>query len=284
MRIANVDNRLTLITEAGAGLDVETASGGRFASDPQSVYDVWPDFLGWAAELSLDGAKPFSPKLLGSPSPRPRQVFAIGLNYGDHIAEAKAESSARPPVFTKFATSITGPYAEVEHPGGELDWEVELVVVIGRGGHHVDRDQAWGHVAGLTIGQDLSERVLQHAGYMPQYSLGKSYPGFGPMGPYLVTPDEFDDPDDLELGCSVNGESVQQSRTSMLLTPVADLIAQLSSVTPLLPGDVIFTGTPAGVGFGRSPQRYLSVGDEVTSHIAGIGEMRTLIVAPPARG
>jgi 2,4-didehydro-3-deoxy-L-rhamnonate hydrolase len=283
MRIANVDNRLTLITEAGAGLDVETASSGRFASDPQSVYDVWPEFLEWAGQVSSDGAKPFSTELLGSPSPRPRQVFAIGLNYGDHVAEAKAEASVRPPVFTKFVTSITGPYAEVEHPGGDLDWEVELVVVIGRGGHRVDRDEAWGHVAGLTVGQDLSERVLQHAGYMPQYSLGKSFPGFAPMGPHLVTPDEFDDPDDLELGCSVNGESVQQSRTSMLLTPVADLIVQLSSVTPLLPGDVIFTGTPAGVGFGRSPQRYLSVGDQVRSHIAGIGEMRTVIVAPAER-
>jgi 2,4-didehydro-3-deoxy-L-rhamnonate hydrolase len=279
MRIANVNSRLTLMNGSGVGVDAETASEGRFPSDVRAVYERWPEFVKWATNVSREGAESIKPETIGSPSPAPRQVFAIGLNYRDHIAEANAEHSLRPPVFTKFSTSITGPYAEVEHPGGNVDWEVELVVVIGQAAHRVSREEAWNHVAGLTVGQDISERILQHEGYMPQFSLGKSFPGFGPMGPYLVTPDEFDNPNDLALGCSVNGESVQESRTSMMLTPIADLVVQLSSVTPLLPGDVIFTGTPAGVGLGRKPERYLSVGDELTSYIDGIGEMRTSIVA-----
>lgn len=280
MRIANVNNRLTLVSAPGFGIDVERASGGRFTADPQAVYETWPEFVDWAATLSADGAVPFERDCVGAPAPRPRQIFAIGLNYGDHIAETNSVASPQPPVFTKFATSITGPYAKVEHPGGNVDWEVELVVVLGRNARHAKREDAWEYIAGVTVGQDLSERVLQHAGAMPQFSLGKSFPGFAPMGPVLVTADEFDDPDDLGLGCSVNGEVVQQSRTSLMLAPVPDLIAQLSAVTPLLPGDVIFTGTPAGVGLGRSPERYLSVGDEVVSYIDGIGEMHTTIVAP----
>jgi 2,4-didehydro-3-deoxy-L-rhamnonate hydrolase len=280
MRIANVNNRLTLITVPGLGIDVERASGGRFAADPQAVYETWPEFVDWAATASGGEAVPFEQDSVDAPAPRPRQIFAIGLNYGDHIAETNSVESAQPPVFTKFATSITGAYAKVEHPGGNVDWEVELVVVMGSHVRHAKREDAWSYIAGATVGQDLSERVLQHAGGMPQFSLGKSFPGFAPMGPVLVTLDEFDDPDDLKLGCSVNGEVVQESRTSMMLTPVPDLIVQLSSVTPLLPGDVIFTGTPAGVGLARSPERYLSVGDEIVSYVDGIGEMHTTMVAP----
>ena len=133
---------------------------------------------------------------------------------------------------------------------------------------------AWDYVAGLSVGQDISERILQMATTPPQFSLGKSYPGFGPVGPWLVTPDEFDNPEDLELGCLINGEQMQKARTSQLIFGVSELIEQLSRVTPLLPGDVIFTGTPSGVGLGRNPQRWLAPGDVLTSYIEGIGEMR----------
>lgn len=173
-----------------------------------------------------------------------------------------------PPVFTKYVTSITGPVTEVAlPPGGHTDWEVELVAVIGRRAEAVSEADAWSHVAGLAAGQDISERVVQLAGPAPQFSLGKSYPGFAPIGPWLVTPDEFDNPDDLELRCAINGKEVQKGRTRDLIFSVPALIAGLSAVLPLLPGDVIFTGTPAGVGLGRDPQRWLAAGDELVSTI-----------------
>jgi len=160
-------------------------------------------------------------------------------------------------------------------PSNYVDWEVELVVVIGRGGHRIPENRAWEHVAGLTIGQDLSERRVQTAGRPAQFALGKSFPGFGPTGPVLVTPDELPDPDDLALSNILNGTVVQQARTSQMLFPVPELIARISAVVPLLPGDLIFTGTPAGVGVQRTPPRYLRPGDELVGQIEGIGELRT---------
>ena len=133
-------------------------------------------------------------------------------------------------------------------------------------------------MAGFTIGQDLSERHVQY-GAGGQFCLGKSYPGFGPMGPVLVTTDEFDDPDDLAIGCTVNGEQVQQSRTSELVFDVPHLVAELSAIVTLLPGDVIFTGTPAGVGVTRTPPRFLHPGDVITSTIEGIGTLTTRCVS-----
>jgi 2-keto-4-pentenoate hydratase/2-oxohepta-3-ene-1,7-dioic acid hydratase in catechol pathway len=159
-----------------------------------------------------------------------------------------------------------------------VDWEAELVVVIGRRAHRVASASAWEHVAGLTVGQDLSERTVQLRGDYPQMGLAKSYPGFSPMGPYLVTPDEFEDPDRLALGCSVNGETMQQASTADLVFSVPALIAELSAVLPLDPGDVIFTGTPAGVGMVRKPPRFLQPGDELSTYIEGIGEMRHTFV------
>ncbi|GAA2734207.1 fumarylacetoacetate hydrolase family protein [Streptomyces nogalater] len=275
MRIANLSGRLAVIAEDRA-IDVHTASGGLFSADPQAVYSRWAEFRAWAARTVLTGGTPFAAEDLGAPAPAPRQLFAIGLNYRDHAAEAGFTTpEGMPPVFTKYATALTGPVTEVTlPPGGHTDWEVELVVVVGREAHHVSEADAWSHVAGLTAGQDISERVLQMEGPAPQFSLAKSYPGFAPTGPWLVTPDEFDDPDDLELTCSVNGEEVQRGRTRQLVFSVPALIAKLSGVLPLLPGDVVFTGTPAGVGFGRTPPRRLAPGDELVSSVSGIGELR----------
>lgn len=280
MRIATVSQRLCLITDGGA-VDVATASNSRFEADAAAVYPRWQEFADWAESAKLPEPAPYAVEALGSPSPSPRQVYGIGLNYSDHVAESGfAEPVTGPPVFTKFPSCITGPHsAVILPPDGHTDWEVELVVVIGRTAAHVPAGSAWSYVAGLSVGQDLSERILQMAATPPQFSLGKSYPGFGPVGPWLVTPDEFSDPDDLELGCFVNGEQMQKGRTSDLIFNVAELIEQLSAVTPLLPGDLIFTGTPSGVGLGRSPQRWLAPGDVVTSYIEGIGEMRHTFVA-----
>jgi 2-keto-4-pentenoate hydratase/2-oxohepta-3-ene-1,7-dioic acid hydratase in catechol pathway len=285
MRIATISQRLCLITGTGA-IDVHAASGGQFGADPAAVYAYWQEFTDWAGaaladEAALPDPAPFPLESLGSPSPAPRQVFGIGLNYSEHVAESGLPAPVTsPPVFTKFASCITGPHGQITlPPGGHTDWEVELVVIMGRTAAHVPASAAWDYVAGLSVGQDVSERILQMASTPPQFSLGKSYPGFGPVGPWLVTPDEFSNPEDLELGCAINGVQMQKARTRDMIFSVSELIEQLSAVTPLLPGDVIFTGTPSGVGLGRTPQRWLAPGDVLTSYIEGIGQMRHTFVA-----
>jgi 2,4-didehydro-3-deoxy-L-rhamnonate hydrolase len=279
VRITNSGGRLTLVSKDDRGIDVETASRGRFAADPRAIYARWRDFRRWAGDLrDRGGDRPIVESELGAPSPMPAQVFAIGLNYRAHAAEAGLAVPSTPAVFTKFPTCITGPVADVVLPSPKVDWEVELVVVIGTRAYGVPESDAWDHVAGLTVGQDLSERVVQWAG-AGQFSLGKSFPGFGPMGPWLVTPDEIPNRDDLELGCTIDGETVQKSRTSDMVFSVSRLIAELSAVLPLLPGDVIFTGTPAGIGATRNPPRFLKPGEVLSSYIEGIGTVRNRLVA-----
>jgi 2-keto-4-pentenoate hydratase/2-oxohepta-3-ene-1,7-dioic acid hydratase in catechol pathway len=163
-------------------------------------------------------------------------------------------------------------------PAGKVDWEIEVVAVIGRGGRRITREKAWDAVAGLTVGQDLSERVLQMAGTPAQFSLGKSHEGFGPIGPVVVSPDEFDDRDDIGFESWLNGETMQSGRTSEMIFAVAELVSQLSDVCELLPGDLIFTGTPAGVGNRRTPPRYLQPGETLVSRVEGIGEIRQTFV------
>jgi 2,4-diketo-3-deoxy-L-fuconate hydrolase len=279
VRIANLDGRLVILTDAGA-VDVERASEGKFGPDPQASYDGWPQFAGWAASAELGTGQPYEAASLGSPAPAPRQSFGIGLNYSAHAQEAGFEVPDQPSVFTKFPSCITGPYGEVKlPPGGHTDWEVELVAVIGTLAWQVAESDGWNHVAGVCVGQDISERLTQFATNPPQFSMGKSFPGFGPVGPWLVTPDELADPDDLALGCSINGEQMQKGRTSSMIISVPVLVAKLSAILPLLPGDVIFTGTPSGVGVGRKPQRFLSPGDELVSYVEGIGELRQRFIA-----
>ncbi len=267
-----------MVTDAG-GIDVATASGGRYGPDIHAIYDDWAAFRAAAADFSSDDAFALDVSALGSPVPSPRQVFAIGLNYRSHAEESGMEPPSVPATFTKFPASLTGPFATVELTGDTVDWEVELVAVIGARADRVAEDDAWSHVAGLTVGQDISDRTLQFAA-AGQFSLGKSCRGYGPIGPWLVTADELPDPDDLALGCAVNGETLQEDRTSGLIFSVPRLIAELSAVLPLLSGDVIFTGTPAGVGFSRRPPRFLRPGDVLESWIEGIGTTRIHLAAP----
>jgi len=280
VRIASLAGRLVLIAEDHA-IDVEKASSGRFGSAIQAVYRHWDEFTTWAKNADLAQGERFNEADLGAPAPEPRQIIAIGLNYSEHAAESGYSiPESEPPVFTKFASSITGPYGEIVLPHcGHTDWEVELVAVIGRRAYQVSTHDALAYVAGYTVGQDLSERRLQMAAEPAQFSLGKSFPGFAPIGPWLVTLDEFADPNDLELSCHIDGEQMQHGRTSQLIFSVPALIAKLSATMPLLPGDVVFTGTPAGVGLGRNPQRWLQPGEELTTRIEGIGEMRHRLVA-----
>ncbi|MDT7644765.1 MAG: hypothetical protein QOC75_1765, partial [Pseudonocardiales bacterium] len=247
--------------------------------DPDAVFDQWDELREWAAARGNHGAEPYSRDQLGAPVLNPKQVFAIGLNYRDHAAESGVAVPSAPAVFTKFATCLTGPYDTVQLPSDKVDWEVELVVVIGRRAWQVSEESAWSHVAGLTVGQDLSERAVQLVGPVPQFSLGKSYPGFGPIGPAIVTSDELADPDDLSLICALDEELLQKGRTRDMVFSVSELIARLSAVCPLLPGDVIFTGTPPGVGMARTPARYLTGDTTLVSAIDGIGELRNPLIA-----
>ena len=275
MKIANVNGRAALVLDDRIA-DVEQASGGRFGPDPMGLFADWAAFVAFAGDVT-DDTGPLVEADLRNPVPLPRQVFAIGLNYRSHAEESGMAVPDFPATFTKFPASLAGPFDDLEIAVPSVDWEVELVVVIGTEADRVDEADAWSHIAGVTVGQDISDRHLQFAAGA-QFSLGKSRRGYGPMGPYLVTVDELANPDDLALGCSVNGDTVQDARTSDLIFDVPRLIADLSSVLPLLPGDVIFTGTPAGVGVTRQPPRFLQPGDVLETWIEGIGTIRNRCV------
>ncbi len=274
MRIANVNGRLAVAVGDG-WVDVEQASGGAFAADPQAIYDRWADFTAWASTISVDAATVGG--ALGLPVPAPRQLIAIGLNYREHAMESNLDIPEHPVVFAKFQSSLIGPGATVTLPSDGVDWEVELVIVIGKEAHGVAVADAWDYVAGLTVGQDLSWRAVQLRGPAPQFSIGKSYPGFSPLGPVVVTPDEFADKNDLAISCSLNGEVLQEGRTSDLIFPVAEIVSRLSQSLTLYPGDLIYTGTPKGVGAGRTPKRFLVEGSLVSS-IEGVGDLTINLV------
>ncbi|HEX4218838.1 MAG TPA: fumarylacetoacetate hydrolase family protein [Acidimicrobiales bacterium] len=278
MRFANVEERMQLVVADGT-IDVAHASGGTLPSDPQACFDAWDDLVTWARGAS--GSDPIARTgALLAPVPRPRQCVGIALNYPTHVGESDFSAPEEPSAFTKFPSCIAGPGADIPIVSGTVDWEVELVAVMGRRAHHVPAGQGWGYVAGLTVGQDISDRTVQLRPPVPQFSLGKSFPAFGPIGPELVTVDEFDDPDDLRIECTVNGRQVQLARTSELIFSVPELVGRLSAIITLFPGDVIFTGTPAGVGHARTPPEYLRPGDRLDSTIEGIGTLHNNCVAP----
>lgn len=279
MKLANVRGRLCIVTRSNTGIDVNLASEGRFSFDPQLVFERWDEFVDWAEQKIVSEEFTFANSDLGAPVPAPRQIFAIGLNYRKHAVEAGFAVPESPTVFTKFQSSLTGSTTIVTlPPQGTTDWEVEIVAVVGRTASHVHEAEGWSYVAGLTLGQDLSERSIQTEGPSPQFSLGKSFPGFSPIGPLLVTPDEFGDRDNLHIGCAVNGIEMQTGHTSDLIFSIPALIARLSRVVTLWPGDLIFTGTPSGVGFGRTPSVFLKRGDCLVSWADGIGEMSQTFV------
>jgi 2-keto-4-pentenoate hydratase/2-oxohepta-3-ene-1,7-dioic acid hydratase in catechol pathway len=279
LRILNLDGRLSLAVGDGA-VDVATASGGSFSADVMSVYERWEEFLEWSRDYSGGPDRGLADAVIGPPVPRPPQIFAIGLNYRDHATEAGLELPDQPMVFTKFPASVTGPYGTIVLPSDAVDFEVELVAVVGRHARNVATEDGWSYIAGLTAGQDLSEREVQLAGPPPQqYNMGKSFEGFAPIGPALVTLDEFDDPDDIELGCQLSGVQMQKGRTRDFVFTIPQLVAYLSGILPLLPGDLIFTGTPSGIGWVRAPRRTIAPGEELVTHVTGVGEMRHTFIA-----
>ena len=217
---------------------------------------------------------------LSAPIRRPPKIVAIGLNYRDHASESEMELPSHPLVFTKFSSAIVGPTDDIVIPtelSSEVDFEVELGVVIGATARDVPRERALDYVFGYTILNDISARDVQFADQ--QWVRGKSLDTFCPLGPAIVTAEEVPDPQDLRLSCSVNGVTMQQASTRDMIFSVADLISILSASFTLQPGDVIASGTPSGVGFARTPPVYLHPGDEVVSAVEGLGHLRNRVRA-----
>jgi 2-keto-4-pentenoate hydratase/2-oxohepta-3-ene-1,7-dioic acid hydratase in catechol pathway len=277
MRFANVDGRAALVVEShatgGLALDLERSTQGSFDSDPMQAFARWPELRETVRHLPSHAAQPFRNEDLGAPSPRPAQIFGIGLNYREHATETGATIPESPLTFTKFRSSINAPFGSITIDVPTADWEVELVLVIGTGGRNIASSGAWSHVAGLCVGQDISDRLLQRATQPPQFNLGKSRAGYTPFGPWLQDAQTVANRDALTLSCSVNGVEKQRSSTDDLIFDVATLISYLSAIVELLPGDVIFTGTPSGVGGARKPPEFLKPGDVVTSTLEGVGSI-----------
>lgn len=249
------------------------------------VPDLTPDWLApekLKAISAIDLEKmPLVPEgtRIGAPIARVPQFIAIGLNYRKHAAESGMAIPKDPLVFNKALTCIQGPNDDVRQPSGseKLDWEVELAVVIGTKAQNVAKDKALAHVAGYCLANDVSERDWQ-ANRSGQWVKGKSFDTFGPLGPWLVTADEIADPQSIPLTLAVNGAVRQKSNTSDMIFSVAEIVAHLSIFMTLLPGDVIVTGTPEGVGLGMKPPQFLKRGDVVELQGGALGEQRQTIV------
>jgi 2-keto-4-pentenoate hydratase/2-oxohepta-3-ene-1,7-dioic acid hydratase in catechol pathway len=219
MRLVNVQGRAGIALGGGV-VDVARRSDGRFPADPMAAVAVWDALAEWAAGLHAgDAATALDDATLGPPVPRPAKVFGIGMNYRAHAKEAGLEIPRTPVVFTKFPSCLVGPRAEVVLSSTYVDWEVELVVVIGRGGRRIREEDALAHVTGYCVGQDISDRRLQFADKPPQFSMGKSLDTYGPIGPAVVALSEVGDPNDLALSCDVAGERMQDARTSDMIFP-----------------------------------------------------------------
>lgn len=242
----------------------------------------WPE-LKAAAKLEVEaaraGAIPLASVQLCAPVPRPGKILAIGLNYADHVAEAGLEPSKHQVWFAKMVTSVNGPFDPIQIPQASqyVDYEVELVAVIGRRGRHIPRAQARDFVFGYCVGNDVTERRWQHR--TAQWVLGKSFDTHAPFGPWITTADEIADPHALEIACQVNGERRQHSNTRHMTFDLWDQIEHLSQAMTLEPGDLIFAGTPGGVGVAMDPRRFLQPADRVRCEIEGLGAIEASCVA-----
>lgn len=274
IRLVNVAGRAALVV-GDRVIDLERRSEGAFSSDPMAAFERWADLRDWAGGIELAGDEPSLDEASLAPCvPRPSKVFGVGLNYREHAREAGLDLPKQPMIFAKFPSCLAGPRADVVLTGDRVDYEVELVVAIGRRGRRITQAQASDHVAGYCVGQDISDRALQFADRPPQFSLGKSADTYGPIGPAVVSLDALPDPDDLSIRCEVSGETMQEDRTSGMIFSVSELLEYLSRYCTLEPGDLVFTGTPAGVGSVRDPRRYLKPGDVIASSIEGVGALR----------
>ncbi|MBA3940010.1 MAG: 5-carboxymethyl-2-hydroxymuconate isomerase [Sphingopyxis sp.] len=249
-----------------------------FADTMIDLIPRWDELRPALEAIGNDGAVPLASVRLAAPVARPGKIFAIGLNYADHIAESKMETPERQVWFTKAQTSINGPFDPILIAKNTVtpDYEVELVAVIGKRGKHIPATQAHEHVFGYCVGNDVTERMWQHAG--PQWSLGKSFDTHAPIGPWITTADDVD-PHTLDLRCLVNGELRQSSNTRHLVFDLWQQIEHLSAAMTLEPGDLIFTGTPGGIGAAMDPRQFLKPGDVVRCEIDGLGAIEGVMEA-----
>jgi 2,4-didehydro-3-deoxy-L-rhamnonate hydrolase len=284
VKFANRAGRASIVRDDRI-LDIATASRGAFASDPAVYLDVGSHpALRELADQYADSFVPFEPDELGPPVPRPGTILAVALNYQLHAAEAGRTAPDQPVLFAKASGSVCGPTAtiEIDADWQSIDYEAEVVAVVGRRTRNIDPDAAWDHLAGLTAGQDVSDRAEQAREPLRQFSFAKSYDTFSPIGPLLVSIDEFPDPDNIELIGRVDGAEVQHVTTAQLITGIPALISQISHRITLEPGDLIFTGTPAGVGSRRQPPLFLRPGMTLETEIPEVGTMINPIVDRPS--
>ena len=275
-KLANVSGRSVLVN-GDDYFDLAKISEGNVSSDPSQVVNS----LGAISKLyeqidQFDASGSLKDVQMGPPVTGSRNCFAVGLNYRNHAEESGMEIPPFPMIFTKHTSCINGPFDNIEMRSDIVDYEAELVVVIGKRGKNISNDEAWNHVAGLTVGQDISDRSVQFHATPPQFNLGKSFDTFGPIGPILVSPDQFEDKSSLNLECSVNGELRQKDNTNDLIFDIPYIISYVSEFITLEPGDLIFTGTPAGVG--ATQGKLLKDGDILSTTISGIGTIENKCV------
>jgi 2,4-diketo-3-deoxy-L-fuconate hydrolase len=278
--------KLTRYGRAGKEKPALIDHAGKLRDLSEVVADIDADALAPRALARLAKLKPESlPAVRGAPRigaclGRVGNFIAVGLNYADHAAESGMAVPKEPVLFTKAPSCIVGPNDDVVIPKGstKTDWEVELAIVIGSRASYVSEDQALAHVAGYCIGNDVSEREYQHE-RSGQWVKGKSCPTFGPLGPWLVTPDEIEDVQALNMWLDVNGERMQTGSTATMVFGVKTLVSYISQFMALEPGDVITTGTPPGVGAGKKPPRFLKAGDTMSLGVDGLGQQAQRVVA-----
>jgi 2-keto-4-pentenoate hydratase/2-oxohepta-3-ene-1,7-dioic acid hydratase in catechol pathway len=276
---SNGQPRPGLISSSGSVIDLSSHGFGSLLQLIEAGPEALTKVAGLARNSQSNSQHPLESVKLLAPIPKPRKLICVGLNYRDHAAETGAEIPKVPTIFNKFATAVIGPGAKIVLPkvSKAPDYEAEFAFVIGRGGRHINPDSWRDHVFGYTIVNDVTGRDYQRA--TTQWLMGKTFDTFAPMGPWIVTADEIADPHNLDISLDIDGETMQDSNTRELIFKVPDLIAFLSSVFTLEPGDIVSTGTPAGVGFARKPPRYLRPGDQVSIKIQNIGVLKNPVVA-----
>ena len=275
-KLGNVDNKASLIFE-NEYYDLSEVSNGKLTNNMNDILhsidvveELYSDIDKFEPTGSLDDVK------LGPPITNSNNCFAVGLNYRNHAEESAMEIPPFPMVFTKHTTCICGPYDDIEMRSDIVDYEAELVAVIGVDGKNISADDAWNHVAGLTVGQDISDRSVQFHASPPQFNLGKSFDTFGPIGPYISSVDSLDDKESLALKCWVNDELRQETLTDDLIFDIPTLISYISEFITLNTGDLIFTGTPAGVG--ATQGKFLKDGDLLKTTIDGLGTLENTCI------
>ncbi len=257
--------------------DVASLSNGAISSDSVEALKSQSELSELYDTLSEENATGNLSEIeLGNPVPKSPNCYAVGLNYRKHAEESGMDIPEVPMIFTKHTSCFVGPKANVEMRSDYVDWEVELVVVIGKEGKNISKENALEHVAGLCVGQDISDRPTQFATTPAMFNLGKSFDTYGPMGPALVSLDLLENCENLDIECKLNGETVQKSNTSDLIFNVSSIISYLSEIVSLNIGDTIWTGTPSGVGIASG--KFLKDGDVLTSSIEGLGSMENKCV------